>query len=191
MRYLLAVSLFLILLLSASCSGDYTPKPRGYFRIDFPERNYTLYNNDDCPYSFMYPEYATINEDESRLAEPCWINIDFPRFRGTLHISYKSVNNDLVELMEDSRKLAFRHTIKADAIDESMFVNEEDDVYGVLYDISGNSASAIQFYLTDSSRHFFRGALYFNVHPNKDSLAPVVDYFREDIFHLIETFDWE
>jgi gliding motility-associated lipoprotein GldD len=184
-------SFIAVLFFFASCStNDYNPKPRGYFRIDFPERNYTRYET-DCPYSFMYPGFADISEDDSRIAEPCWINIDFPEYRGRLHISYKSVESDLVDLMEDSRKLAFRHSVKADAIEERLFINDKEKVYGVMFDISGNSASAIQFFLTDSTSHFFRGALYFNVHPNKDSLAPVIDYFREDILYLIETFAWK
>ncbi len=173
-----------------ACSGDYSPRPRGYFRIDFPERSYVQYDA-DCPYSFRYPSFATISKDDSRIAQPCWINIDFPGYRGRLHISYMAVNENLVEYMEDSRKLAFKHSVKADAIDEHTFINEENNVYGVLYDIKGNSASSLQFFLTDSSSHFFRGALYFNVHPNKDSLSPVIDYFREDILYLIETFTWK
>ncbi|MFP4366719.1 MAG: gliding motility lipoprotein GldD [Bacteroidales bacterium] len=173
-----------------SCQGEYSPKPRGYFRIDFPERSYRTYES-ECPYSFEYPAYAEITRDESRIAQPCWINIDFPGYRGRLHISYMEVDDNLVEYMEDSRKLAFKHSVKADAIDERMFVDRKNDVYGVLYDIKGNSASALQFFLTDSSRHFFRGALYFSVKPDKDSLAPVIDYFREDVLHLVETFAWE
>lgn len=180
----------LIISVSLSCSSDYSPKPRGYFRIDFPERSYVTYE-DDCPFIFRYPSFARISSDESSVAQPCWINIDFPEFNGRLHISYKEVDNNLVEYIEDTRKLAFKHTVMADAIDEHMFINEEKNVYGVLYDIKGNSASALQFFLTDSSRHFFRGALYFNVQPNKDSLAPVIDYFREDIEHFIETFAWK
>jgi gliding motility-associated lipoprotein GldD len=187
----LGVSAFFILLnvFLPACSGDYSPRPRGYFRVDFPERDYILYEG-NCPYSFMYPGFSEITSDDSRVAMPCWINIDFPQFRGRLHISYIPVDNNIVEMMEDSRKLAFRHAIKADAIDEKLFINEQERVYGVLFDIKGNSASALQFFLTDSTRHFFRGALYFNVQPNKDSLAPVIDYFREDILHLIETFTW-
>jgi gliding motility-associated lipoprotein GldD len=185
----LVISIFTAFIV-ISCTEDFAPKPRGYFRIDFPERMYTPYQG-SCPYSFMYPGYAVISDDDSRIAEPCWINIDFPEFRGRLHISYKRVDDNLVELMEDTRKLAFRHTVKADAIDERMFINEKDKVYGVMYELKGNTASAIQFFLTDSSSHFFRAALYFNVQPNKDSLAPVVDYFKEDILHLIETFAWK
>lgn len=191
MRFFVTLIFFgSVIFLTGACTGDYSPRPRGYFRIDFPERSYVRYEG-NCPYSFMYPAFAGISEDDSRNTRPCWINIDFPEYNGKIHISYMPVEGNLVEYMEDARKLAFRHTVKADAIDESMFVNHEDNVYGILYDISGNTASALQFFLTDSSDHFFRGALYFHVHPNRDSLDPVIDYLREDILHLIETFTWE
>ncbi len=183
-------SVIVIIIASAlSCAGDYSPKPRGYFRIDFPEREYKTYSG-DCPFTFSYPAFAVISDD-GRLAEPCWLNIDFPGYDGRLHISYGAVDGNLVDYLEDARKLAFRHTVKADAIDERMFINRADNVYGVLYDIHGNTASAVQFFLTDSASHFFRGALYFNVQPNRDSLAPVIDHFREDIIHLMETFAWK
>ena len=180
----------LTITLPMSCTADYSPKPQGYFRIDFPERSYAVYDG-QCPYTFSVPSFAQISGDTGSASQPCWINIDFPGYRGRLHISYKEVDGNLDNYTEDSRKLAFKHTVMADAIDERRFVNQKDRVYGVLYDIKGNSASALQFYLTDSSRHFFRGALYFNVQPNKDSLAPVIDYFREDILYLIETFAWK
>ncbi len=181
----IVISLALIL----SCSSDYSPRPRGYFRIDLPEREYQTYSG-DCPFTFSYPAFAEIGDDEGRLSQPCWLNIDFPGYKGRLHLSYGMVDGNLVDYLEDARKLAFRHTVKADAIDESMFINRADDVYGVLYDIKGNTASAVQFYLTDSTNHFFRGALYFNVQPNRDSLAPVIEHFRKDIIHLMETFAW-
>jgi gliding motility-associated lipoprotein GldD len=182
----MALALFLL----PACTADYSPKPRDYFRIDFPERSYQVYE-DDCPFSFSYPSFARVSRDTGRLSQTCWLDIYFPGYRGTLHISYKEVRDNIAEYAEDSRKLAFKHAVKADAIDERMFINERERVYGILYDIKGNSASSLQFYLTDSSHHFFRGALYFAVQPNKDSLAPVIDYFREDIINLIETFTWK
>jgi gliding motility-associated lipoprotein GldD len=184
-----SIVLSIIIITAISCEGDYSPRPTGYFRIDFPEKSYTLFES-DCPYTFMYPEFARIVRDVGGDTRPCWLNIDFPGYNGRLHISYMEVNNNLVEYLEDSRKLAFKHSVKADAIDERVFVNNEERVYGTLYDIKGNSASAVQFYLTDSSRHFFRGALYFSVQPNRDSLAPVIEYFRDDILYLIESFSW-
>ncbi len=188
MREFLLFAGALIILGYSSCSDNHVPKPRGYFRIDFPERSYITYEG-DCPYMFEYPSFAIVNEMAGD--RDCWLNIDFPGFRGRLHISYKEVDDNLVEYIEDSRRLAYKHTIKADAINEHIFIDDPGSVYGVLYDIKGNSASALQFFLTDSSNHFFRGALYFSVAPNKDSLAPVIDYFRKDIRNLMETFAWK
>ena len=64
-------------------------------------------------------------------------------------------------------------------------------MHGILYDLKGNTASNVQFVLTDSTKHFFRGALYFNNVPNKDSIAPMSDYIREDIIHIMESFEWK
>ncbi|MFW6227130.1 MAG: gliding motility lipoprotein GldD [Bacteroidota bacterium] len=179
----------LIPILGVGCKHTYTPKPLGYHRIDFPEKEYTTYQT-DCPFEFEYPVYGKIEQDfESQ--ETCWFNIRFPEFNGVLHMSYKLVDDNLDEYTEDARKLTFKHTIKAEVIDESVFTDEVHDVYGMLFKVKGNAASAIQFYVTDSLNHFLRGSLYFNAEPNKDSLAPVIDFFTEDIVHFMETVRWE
>ena len=185
--------LFVFLLVSFflySCNQGYTPKPSGYFRIDFPEKKYQKYNG-VLPYSFEYPIYGSIKSDTARNAEPYWINIEFPSYRGKIHISYKQIKGNLPEYIEDARKLAYRHTVKADAIDEKLLSYKLKNVYGILYDIKGNAASSVQFFLTDSIRNFLRGALYISSQPNKDSLAPVIDFFKKDIDHFIETFEWK
>jgi gliding motility-associated lipoprotein GldD len=180
----------LMLLALICCKRHYTPKPAGYLRIDFPEKAYQIYNT-SCPYTFEYPLYGKITADSSKIAEPCWINIEFPGFGGKIHISYKSVNYNVNTFIEDSRTLAYKHTVKADAISETLYTNDEKRVFGLLYQIKGDAASSVQFYLTDSTKHFLRGSLYFNVQPNADSLAPVIDFFTEDIMHLIETLEWK
>lgn len=180
----------LLMLLVLACQRSYTPKPRGFIRVDFPAREYVLFDS-VCPYTFEYPSYGKIVPDTDYITEPCWINIDFPDFDGTIHISYKEVNQNLNDFIEDSRTLTYKHTIKADAIKETVYTNPELEVHGILYDIKGNAASSIQFYLTDSNAHFLRGSLYFNVQPDKDSLAPVISFFREDIIHLMESFAWK
>ena len=117
-----------------------------------------------------------------------WINIFYPQFGGTIYCSYKKVNGNLQEMSEDAREFVYKHTIKADEITEQPFINFETKTYGMLYRIGGNTASSVQFELTDSVDYFFRGALYFNAVPNKDSIAPVLDFVAEDIFMLMETF---
>ncbi len=185
-----AFQLCIILIFAFSCKNNPTPKPRAYFRISFPEHKYDSLEN-TYPYFFEYPEYAKIELDKSPTAEPYWINIHYPEYKGKIHISYKEVHDNLAQMLEDNRKLAYKHSIKADAIGEKLFLAPEKNVYGILYDIRGDAASSVQFFLTDSVRNFLRGSLYFNTIPNKDSLAPVVDFVKEDIMHMMETFEWK
>lgn len=187
--YLLIIVSVVSIFAFCNCKKNYTPKPRAYFRIDLPEKQYQKYES-DCPYTFQYPVYATINSDKSNPAEKCWANIDFKNIGGRIHISYKDVNNNIAQILEDSRKLAYKHSIKADAIQEQVFIKPEKKVYGILYEIEGNAASSVQFFLTDSTHHYLRGALYFNVEPNKDSLSPVIQFIKDDIIVLIESFEW-
>ena len=194
MKRLTQITAFLpvvILIILSSCSETQAPKPRGYFRIDLPEKEYTTFDT-TFPYSFEYPVYTDLYIDNRPGAEPYWINIDYPRFRGRLHISYKPVDGNLLEYLEDSRMFVMKHIPKANAIDDSLIIDRERDVYGLFYEIEGpGTASPCQFFLTDSSSHFLRGALYFNFVPNNDSLSPVIDFIKQDIRHLIATFRWE
>lgn len=190
---------FLVIIISlvtfVSCSNDddddvFTPKPKGYYRIDFPEKKYVLYDS-TCPYSFEIPNYSFIDNDKHLGADPCWLNINFPKFNAQIHLSYKIVTNNLDTILDQSRDFAIKHQIKATGLDETVIIRDSAHVYGLVYDISGNTASNIQFYLTDSTHHFMRGALYFNAVPNIDSQKVVVDFIRKDIEHLITTFKWK
>jgi len=183
--------LFVIfLLLNISCNKDYTPKPRGYFRISFQEKTYHKLDSLALPYTFDIPGYSKILPDHDRLAEPSWINLEIPQHKAELHISYKKIDNNLAKLTEDSRTLAYKHSIKADAINERIFVNPAKKVFGTIYLIDGNAASPLQFYLTDSTHNFLRGALYIREVPNIDSLRPVIEYLTPDVTRLIETTEW-
>jgi gliding motility-associated lipoprotein GldD len=179
-------------LLLASCEDEefYSPKPRGYPRVNFPEKTYRAYDS-LCPYSFEIPTYARMAPDRHKGAEPCWQNLEFPQFRATLHLSYKPVQNNLATYLDDSHDFANRHQVKATGLDEIPVMRDSARVYGLVFDISGNTASSVQFYLTDSTRHFLRGALYFNAAPNSDSLKIVVDFIKKDILHLINTTAWK
>jgi gliding motility-associated lipoprotein GldD len=185
------LSFIFVLFACFSCRDIYVPKPRGYFRIALPEKDYIKYDT-VCPFVFEYPTYSKISYATGSNNEPCWFNIEFPGYNAEIYITYKEVNNNFEAIMEDSYKLDVKnHTIKADAINETPWENSEGKVYGILYDLKGNTASAVQFYVTDSLKHYLRGSLYFSVQPNKDSLAPVIEFFREDMLHLIETFNWK
>lgn len=183
-------TLLLSIVLFAACGKTYTPRPYGYFRISFPEHKYQLYQHKE-PYSFQISEHAKVEADSSERAEEYWLNVVYPAYKANIHISYKTVSGNIAEILEDTRTLAYKHSVKADAIDEELVKDKNRNVYGLIYSIRGNAASPIQFYLTDSIKHYVRGALYFNVPPNKDSLAPVVDYIRKDVRQLINTLSWK
>lgn len=180
----------LLILLAFACKKEYVPKPHGYFRIDFPKKEYTTTNN-STPYSFEYPTYSKLLNDTSGIAEPYWINIEIPQNKAKIHLSYKPVIKNLQTLTEDSRDLAYKHAIKAIAINEKTYLNYDKKVFGTIYEIKGNAASPFQFHLTDSINHFVRGSFYISEIPNYDSLKPVIDFFKQDIDHLIETFNWK
>jgi gliding motility-associated lipoprotein GldD len=186
-NYILFLSF--ILLISA-CNQNYSPKPRGYFRIDLPEKSYVKFDS-TFPFSFEYPKYATIIKDPYSQNEKYWINLEMYDFDATLHFSYKKVNGNLVKYLEDSHTLVSKHIPKADAIYDSIIIDRQRNVFGLSYQIIGSdAASPFQFFLTDSSTHFLRGALYFNSIPNNDSMQPVIDFIAKDIDHIINTLEW-
>lgn len=182
------------LLFLIACGNDddevFTPKPRAYYRIDFPEKKYVTYDS-VCPFTFETPVYSVVEKDQDPNSKPCWINIKYPQFKAQLHVSYALLNNDLNTYIETSRELAIKHQIKASGLDQQAIIRDSAKVYGLFYDIAGNTASSMQFYVTDSTNHFLRGSLYFNVAPNIDSMKIVVDYLKTDVLHLIQTFKWK
>lgn len=189
--------ILLFSLLLSGCREHHTPKPRGYFRIDFPDKTYSILKG-NYPYSFEVPDYSVIQKDDKNPDQPYWINVAVPANKAYLHISFYNLKNKkktthqlLYELMEETRSLAYKHTIKADAIDEQIFVNRKAKVYGTIYNIKGNAASPMQFFLTDSTSHFLRGALYIREVPDVDSLRPVIDFLEPDVIRLIETTNWK
>jgi gliding motility-associated lipoprotein GldD len=194
MKFNYLILIFSSLIIFTSCVDDddeiYIPKPKGYFRIDFPKKEYRVYDS-ICPYSFEIPTYAFIDNDKHLKADPCWLNINFPKYNAKIHLSYKVISNNLDTILNQSRDFVVKHQIKSTGIDEVIIIRDSAKVYGLVYDISGNSASNIQFYVTDSTHHFMRGALYFNSVPNIDSLKIVVDYLRTDILQMIKTFKWK
>ncbi len=192
---LLLVSVFLLL---QSCRPEtYTPKPRGYARTAFPEHAYQTFNEPGFPYTFEYPVYGRVIKDTLFFGHapenPYWINIDFPEIGGTIYMSYKPITrqNSLAHLIEDAHEMSFMaHSKRADYIGNDVFQYDDRRVFGIVYEVGGNAASAHQFVVTDSVKHFIRGALYFDVTPNADSLKPANDFLKKDIHHMLQTFRW-
>ena len=189
LQVLLAIC-FIVLFLVNSCKNISTPKPRGYFRIEFPEKKYQS-STLDFPYLFEYPSYAKLIPDRTKLSEPYWLNININAYNTKIHLSYKALNNNLPQLIDESHELAYKHSIKASSINEKVFINEKEEVFGTIYEIKGNTASPLQFHLTDSVNHFIRGSFYISALPNYDSLRPIIEFTNQDIYHFIETLSWK
>jgi gliding motility-associated lipoprotein GldD len=193
-------NIFFFLLLSASflvaCNSTYTYKKKGYFKIDFPERKYQLFDQPGYPYKFEYPVYANVIKDSSFFGEatenPWWINVDIPLFKGRIYISYKQVGkNNFDSLVSDAFKLAYKqHADVATAI-EPTTLSTPNGIDGMYFSLGGNTATANQFFLTDSTTHFLRGSLYFYATPNADSMGIVNDFLKKDVEHLINTLQWK
>lgn len=185
-----------------SCSRPSQPLPYGYYRIDIPDYGYQATTLPGYPYRFEFADIAYIDTRVDYLSavkpddeESYWLDVVYPTLNARIHCSYKPIGGrsmtNLGHLTDESIRMVFDHAIKADAIPEQGYSNDSARVYGVYYDLEGNTASPVQFFLTDSTRHFFRAALYYNAIPNADSLAPVNDAMRRDIHHLIESFRWQ
>lgn len=208
------VSGFLVLMLFASCNDVYTSKKRGYFKIDLPEHEYKKFNRTDFPYSFEYPVYANVIQDttyfDAKPENDYWVNIDFPQYNARIFLSYKIIGgkaiykiknadntyrdsakvNEFDKMVNDAFNLTNKNNVVASSIKDSAFVNPN-GVSGVYFKVGGNAATARQFFMSDTTKNFIRGALYFGSTPNSDSIKPVQDFLETDIKHLINTFKWE
>ena len=197
MRMLLLVGLFLFI---ASCGDDAppVPKPRSYPRVDYPARQYTALGAEYCPFTFERPASTTLVQEMSYFdeapADPCWFNLRLAdQLNGTLHFSYYPISGpeQWEELRDEAFQLVGVHNQWASDIQEIVIHRDSARVHGIAFDIAGPAASPFQFFLTDSTEHFLRGALYFETQPNPDSLGPVIAYVKDDILRIVETLEWE
>jgi len=177
----------------AACEPDvvFTPRPRGYFRIALPEKKYVRFD-DSVPYSMEIPDYARMFHSSAPNAPETWRDLYFGEFKATLYLSYHEITSDslFAQLVNQSWELTEAHHEMSQALKDSLILRPEDHVYGTVIELGGNAASLVQFYLTDSVHNFIRGSLYFYAVPNKDSLAPVVNYIKDDVFHIVSTLKW-
>jgi gliding motility-associated lipoprotein GldD len=208
----LAILCTILISVFITCNSTYTSKKRGYFKVDFPKKKYVQFEQSGFPYMFEYPVYARIVKDSTYFDNdpdnPYWINMDFPTFRGKIFISYKVIGgksvykiktpsgykdsigiNSFENMVNDSYKLSYRNDIKAYSIDDSV-MHTPNNLTGIFFSLTGNVATSKQFFLSDSTRNFLRGALYFDATPDEDSLKPVNDFLQQDMYHLINTLKW-
>ena len=169
-----------------SCAKDAKPKPSGELRLEYPEAKYQQYSS-PCGFRFEYSDFAKIENAK----ENCWYYISYPKMRAKVFLTYFPVKNDFDLHVKESEKMVYEHTVKATSIDTKSFSYPERKVFGNFYELKGPSASNLQFFVTDSTRHYVTANLYFNTRPKPDSLAPAVDYIKKDMLHLIDTFQWK
>jgi gliding motility-associated lipoprotein GldD len=183
---------FLALFFLFSCEQSYRPRERAYPRFDLPQPQYRLYN-ENHPFSFEASKFAIVYNDSDRLTEPHWVNIRYPQFSAEVQLTYKALNGNttlLNEHIEDARKLINKHNVKAYGIEESK-IRTASGQDAFVFSLTGQVPTQFQFYTTDSSRHFLRGALYFRIATANDSLAPAIRYISQDMIHLINTLKWK
>jgi gliding motility-associated lipoprotein GldD len=188
--------IFLLILVSflVSCGNDqqnYVPRPKGFNRIDLPQQAYQQLT-ENHPYTFEYSKSAKILPDTFSTSGKDWIFIHYPRFQANIQLTYKDINNDpkrLQDYINDSFKLTGKHQVRASSI-QSQKLLTANHMTAMLFKIEGDVPSPYQFYTTDSTKHFLRGAIYFSTATKNDSLAPVVDFIRKDMVHLLNTLRW-
>jgi gliding motility-associated lipoprotein GldD len=177
--FLFGIFLFL------SCTPEVQPKPWGYLRLEYPSSTYERLEG-SAPFSFEHNSFSNVKLFHSGNSQ-----LIYPEMKATLYLNYNEIKNNLDSLLNDAYKLPYKHISKAEAIPEKVFINPTKRVFGTLFSVVGNAASQYQFFLTDSSKHFLVGSVYFYARPNYDSLLPAVKYLEKDIIHLIQTLEWE
>ena len=184
-KQLTIFALLLVLFSVFSCKDAVLPKPAGYLRLDYPLAKYANFEN-QCPFTFEMNSDAVIKGEKD-----CGFTITYPKMKATIYLTYKPVNQNIDKLLRDAQKLTYEHVIKADDILEQPYLNPDKKVYGMFYQVDGNAATNSQFYVTDSTRHFVTGSVYFYAKPNYDSIMPAASYIKNDMQRLMETLKWK
>jgi gliding motility-associated lipoprotein GldD len=184
-KTILFVPLFIVLITVWSCNKEVLPKPASHLRLDYPEANYAQFES-NCPFTFEMNADAVIKGNPD-----CGFTITYPKMKATIYLTHKNVNGNITNLLRDAQKLTYEHVIKADDIVEQPYLNPQQKVYGMFYQVDGNAATNSQFYVTDSVRHFITGSVYFYAKPNFDSIMPAASYIKNDMQRLMETLKWK
>ncbi|UYW00842.1 gliding motility lipoprotein GldD [Flavobacterium agricola] len=176
---------FVVSLTLIGCKDATLPKPKAQLRLSYPNPTYNLYQA-NCGFEFDVNHIATVQQKQN-----CSFEIEYPKMKATIYMTYLPVNNDIEKLLSEAQKLTYEHVIKADDIVEQPFINPENNVYGMFYYVGGNAATNTQFYATDSTKHFIRGSAYFYATPNFDSILPAVNYIKNDMRVIMESLQWQ
>lgn len=186
--------LFIILLIFglAACQEAYTPKPKGYNRIDLPDHSFQSLP-DTFPYRFEYSTFALLESAQSKFSERYWVTLNYENFDAIVQLTYKSLQDPNIQtdvLLNEAFELTMQHQVRAYAIEETLISMPNGQIASVA-ELEGEVPTQFQFYTSDSTNHFFRGALYFNTATKNDSLAPVIEFIKTDVIHMLNTFEWK
>lgn len=184
-------AIFVCIITLGCANNDTSPRPIGYNRIDRIEPTYIKFNYPH--FSFSTPSIVKADSVYSENNDGKWFNIVYPSYKARLYCSYNQIkdHSELVKYLNDSHKLAYSHTLMADGIEQTRYINKNHNTYGIVYEIEGNVATPIQFFLTDSVSNFFRASLYYDSQVNEDSVAPITQFIKDDIIKMIESFEWK
>ncbi len=185
----LVLSFILVVVFLGCSKHEVQPKPKAHLALNYDDANYKIATLNGCNYQFEINSSARLQKP--RVAKNCWTNIYYPKQKGTIFITYNKIDNNLEKYLIDAQKLPLEHSVKADNIKSSEYINPAKNTYGVFYEVVGDAASQAQFYLTDSTQHFITGSIYFNATPNYDSILPAAEYLKKDIRHIMETTTWK
>tara|TARA_B110001454_G_scaffold173504_1_gene164767 strand:- start:155 stop:691 length:537 start_codon:yes stop_codon:yes gene_type:complete len=177
-------------LILVSCNQDVIPKPKAVLKLEYSKARYKAYLS-DCPFSFDSNSLAEVEKPKGKV-NYCGINLSYSELKGKIHITYQAVDDNLLtELIKDAQNLTQEHTKVAEGIKPSQFENIKHNTYGMVYEVEGDAATPVQFYVTDNKKHFLRGAVYFSVKPNYDSILPAAHYLKKDVLVLMESLKWK
>lgn len=191
-RNSLSYCIFFVFAVCFSCTEVHNPKPKGYNRFDLPKAEYVQLQ-EPHPYTFEYSKYSVIEPHKSKNSEAHWIDISYPELKATVELTYKDLStkdNSINSVVFDAHKLTNKHNVKAYAIEESVITTDKGHT-AAIFELAGEVPSQFQFFVTDSTSHFLRGALYFPISTKNDSLAPAINYIKKDLYHLINSLDWK
>lgn len=185
-KYYKLFGLLSFTILAVACKNDATPKPKAFLALEYPTQTYKTFNSDQYNFTFEKNEFSQVKEIKNSALE-----IHYPSMKATIFVNYKPIEGNLDILLKDAQKLTYEHFVKADQIIEQPFVNQDHKVYGMFYNVQGDAATNVQFYVTDSVKNFVVASLYFYAHPNFDSILPATDYIQKDMRKILETMEWK
>ena len=183
------ISLYLIFFtIFCSCDDGNLPKQRAFLRIEFPEPKYITQKEIKSPIDFYY----NLSAADINVINTKQFSINYPKMNLVVDMSLNKIYKaeDLENNFRDFSLTLETHAKKSNG----MFIREYEDlnseVYAKIFELRGDVATPIQFYLTDSISNFIKGSLNLKFKSKYDSIFPTIQYVKNDILVLVESLKW-